>query len=197
MQYRHLRWFYVAKLDIHVVQIVVNHRQGYVVRISVSGENSSFLVPEMCTTCDHTLVSDSSASDVSSEHSCTPDGSILGLYLLQSNHLPLLAFALLKGVQGRGWGMPHLSNLLAVFCSDCSSTCHTPSVVQLLYQWSEYCHVVVTLHVQHLYGCPTEVVCLESMCKAPVFDSGEQANFDGLLIGLVLCLLLSCNCCTY
>ena len=64
----------------------------------------------------------------------------------------------------------------------------------------------------------TEGVCLESMCKAPVFDkadsvissrhtasqivlayftslgTGEQADFDGLL---VLCLLLSCNCCTY
>ena len=92
---------YVAKLDIHIIHIVVNHRQGYVVRVLVSGKNSSFLVPEMCTTCDHTLVADSSASDVSSEHSCTPDSSVLGLYLLQNNRLPL-AFALLKGVQGRG-----------------------------------------------------------------------------------------------
>ena len=49
------------------MQIVVNHRQAYVIRISVSGENSSFLVPGMCTTYDHTLVSDSSASDVSRE----------------------------------------------------------------------------------------------------------------------------------
>ena len=102
LQYPHLRWFYVAKLDIHIVHIVVNHRQAYVVHISVSGKNSSFLVPEMCTTCDHTLVFDSSASDVSSEHSCTPDSSVLGLYLLLNNQLPL-AFALLKGVQGRGW----------------------------------------------------------------------------------------------
>ena len=81
---------------------------------SVSGEDSSFLVPEICTTCDDILVSDSSASDVSSEHSCTPDSSVLGLYLLQNDQLPL-AFALLKGVQGHGWGMSHLSNLLAVF----------------------------------------------------------------------------------
>ena len=65
---------------------IVSSLQGSVVHIhqtftrdrpiwytSVSGENNSFLVPALCTTCNHTLVSDSSASQVSSGHTCTPD----------------------------------------------------------------------------------------------------------------------------
>ena len=91
----------MAKLDVHIIHIVVNQKQAYVKYISICGEQQVFIVLEMCTTCDHTLLSDSSASDVSSGHSWTPVGSILGLYLLQNNQL-LLAFVLLKGVLGRG-----------------------------------------------------------------------------------------------